>query len=50
MSIRGGGDKMQYYFSYNYYDEKGTQVGYDLTRHLFKARMDFDITEFLSFG
>lgn len=50
MSIRGGGDKMQYYFSYNYYDEQGTQVGYDLTRHLFKARMDFDVTEFLSFG
>ena len=25
-------------------------MGYDLTRHLFKARMDFDITEFLSFG
>lgn len=50
LSIRGGGDKMQYYFSYNYYDEKGTQVGYDLTRHLFKTRMDFDVTDFLSFG
>lgn len=50
LSIRGGGDKMQYYFSYNYYDEEGTKVGYDLTRHLFKARMDFDVTNFLSFG
>lgn len=50
LSIRGGGDKMQYYFSYNYYDEKGTQEGYDLIRHLFKTRMDFDVTDFLTFG
>ena len=50
MSIRGGGENMQYYFSYNYYDEEGTQVGYDLTRHLFKARMDFDVKEWLNFG
>lgn len=50
LSFRGGGDKMQYYFSYNYFNEKGTQIGYELTRHLFKARMDFDVTDFLSFG
>ena len=50
MSIRGGGDKIQYYFSYNYFDEKGTKVGYNLTRHLFKSRMDFDVTKFLTFG
>jgi len=50
LSIRGGGDKMQYYFSYNYFDEAGTKIGYDLTRHLFKVRMDFDVTEFLTFG
>lgn len=50
MNIRGGGDKVQYYFSYNYFDEKGTKIGYDLTRHLFKARMDFDVTRFLTFG
>lgn len=50
MNIRGGSDNMQYYFSYNYYDEKGTQIGYDLTRHLFKARMDFDVTKWLNFG
>lgn len=50
LTIRGGGDKMQYYFSYNYFDEKGTQIGYNLTRHLFKARMDFDVTDFLTFG
>ena len=50
MSIRGGGDKIQYYFSYNYYDEGGTQIGYDLTRHLFKLRLDFDVMKYLSFG
>lgn len=50
MNIRGGGENMQYYFSYNYFDEKGTMIGYDLTRHLFRARMDFDVTKFLSFG
>lgn len=50
MSIRGGSDNMQYYFSYNFYDEKGTQIGYNLTRHLFKARMDFDVTKWLNFG
>ena len=50
MSIRGGGDKIQYYFSYNYYDEEGTQIGYDLTRHLFKLRLDFDVMKYLSFG
>ena len=50
MSIRGGGDKIQYYFSYNYYDEDGTQIGYDLTRHLFKLRLDFDVMKYLSFG
>ncbi len=50
MSIRGGGYKIQYYFSYNYYDEEGTQIGYDLTRHLFKLRLDFDVMKYLSFG
>lgn len=50
LNIRGGGDKTQYYFSYNYFNEKGTKIGYDLTRHLFKARMDFDVTKFLSLG
>lgn len=50
LSIRGGGEKMQYYFSYNYFDEKGTKIGYDLFRHLFKVRMDFDVTDFLAFG
>lgn len=50
MNIRGGGENMQYYFSYNYFDEKGSKIGYDLTRHLFRARMDFDVTKFLTFG
>ena len=50
MNIRGGGDRLQYYFSYNYYDEEGTQIGYDLTRHLFKLRLDFDVMKYLSFG
>ena len=30
MSIRGGGDKIQYYFSYNYYDEEEQINEYDL--------------------
>ncbi len=50
LSIRGGGDRARYYFSYNYYDEEGTQIGYDLRRHLFKAQMDFDVTKFLTLG
>lgn len=50
LSIRGGGDRARYYFSYNYYNEEGTKIGYDLRRHLFKAQMDFDVTKFLTLG
>ena len=50
LSIRGGGENMRYYFSYNYYGEEGTLKTYDLKRHLFKTRLDFDITKFLTVG
>lgn len=50
LGIRGGSDRIRYYFSYNYYNEEGTQVNYDLRRHLFKAQMDFDVTKFLTLG
>nr|WP_306447635.1 SusC/RagA family TonB-linked outer membrane protein [Odoribacter splanchnicus] len=50
MSIRGGSDRIRYYFSYNYYNEEGTREKYDLKRHLFKTQLDFDVTKFLTLG
>lgn len=50
LSFRGGGNKNRYYFSYNYFNEQGTKIGYHLTRHLFKTRINWDVTKFLSFG
>ncbi|MEG0797044.1 MAG: SusC/RagA family TonB-linked outer membrane protein, partial [Odoribacter sp.] len=49
-SISGGGDRMRYYLSYNYFDEKGTKINNNLTRNFLKARMDYDVTSFLSIG
>ncbi len=50
LGIRGGGENIRYYFSYNYYQEEGTKIGYDLRRHMFKVQMDFDVTRFLTLG
>ena len=50
MSIRGGSDRIRYYFSYNYYNEEGTREKYDLKRHLFKTQLEFRCDEVFDFG
>lgn len=50
LSFRGGNQNMRYYFSYNYYWEEGTLKAYELKRHLFRTRLDFDVTKFLTIG
>jgi TonB-linked SusC/RagA family outer membrane protein len=49
-SLQGGSEKARYYFSYNYLDEQGTRIGYHLTRHLLRVRLDVDINPRLSLG
>jgi TonB-linked SusC/RagA family outer membrane protein len=49
-SVHGGNEKVRYYFSYNYINEQGTRIGYEMTRHMLRARLDFDLTSFLSVG
>jgi TonB-linked SusC/RagA family outer membrane protein len=49
-SVQGGNEKARYYFSYNYIDEQGNRNGYRMTRHMLRARFEFDFTSFLSAG
>jgi TonB-linked SusC/RagA family outer membrane protein len=49
-SVQGGSEKARYYFSYNYINEQGNQIGYEMTRHMLRARLEFDLTPFLSAG
>jgi TonB-linked SusC/RagA family outer membrane protein len=50
ISVRGGSDRAKYYFSYNYINEQGNQIGFELTRHMFRTRLEFDPKPYLSLG
>ncbi len=41
VSISGGSEKVQSYFSLGYYDEEGAVKGYDYTRYNFRARTSY---------
>ena len=41
VSISGGSDKLQSYFSIGYYDETGAVKGYDYTRYNFRMRTSY---------
>lgn len=50
VNVSGGGDRMRYYLSYNYFNEKGTKIDNHLTRNFLKMRFDYDATSFLTLG
>ena len=41
VSLSGGGEKINSYFSMGYYDEEGTVKGYDLQRYNFRYRTNY---------
>lgn len=50
VNVSGGGERMKYYLSYNYFNEKGTKIDNHLTRNFLKMRFDYDATSFLTLG
>ena len=49
-SISGGGEHLNYYFSYSYFDETGTKVANSLNRNQLRGKIDFKINPYLSVG
>lgn len=41
VSLSGGGEKINFYFSMGYYDEEGAVKGYDLQRYNFRYRTNY---------
>ncbi|MCM1032114.1 MAG: SusC/RagA family TonB-linked outer membrane protein, partial [Oscillibacter sp.] len=50
VNVSGGGERMRYYLSYNYFNEKGTKIDNHLTRNFLKMRFDYDAASFLTLG
>jgi TonB-linked SusC/RagA family outer membrane protein len=50
LSLSGGNDQANYYFSGGYYDEKGTTIGTGLKRYNLTLKTDFNISQKLKFG
>ncbi len=50
LSISGGGEKSDYYFSLGYYDEKGATVGTGFKRYNLTLKNNFDITDKFKVG
>ncbi|MBB6500697.1 SusC/RagA family TonB-linked outer membrane protein [Pedobacter cryoconitis] len=50
LSLSGGNDQANYYFSGGYYDEKGTSIGTGMKRYNLTLKTDFNISQKLKFG
>ncbi|MGO4773336.1 SusC/RagA family TonB-linked outer membrane protein [Flavobacterium sp. W22_SRS_FK3] len=50
LSLSGGGEKSDYYFSLGYYDEKGTTVGTGFKRYNLTLKNNFEITDKFKVG
>jgi TonB-linked SusC/RagA family outer membrane protein len=50
LSLSGGGEKSDYYFSLGYYDEKGTTIGTGFKRYNLTLKNNFDITDKFKVG
>lgn len=50
LSISGGNDNVNYYFSFGFYDEKGATRGVDLSRYNLTSKTQFTISPRLKFG
>ncbi|MGY0038474.1 SusC/RagA family TonB-linked outer membrane protein [Pedobacter sp. NJ-S-72] len=50
LSLSGGNDQANYYFSGGYYDEKGTTIGTGLKRYNLTLKTDFNLSQKLKFG
>ncbi|MDR1974724.1 MAG: SusC/RagA family TonB-linked outer membrane protein [Bacteroidales bacterium] len=49
-SANGGGDRVTYYASLNYFNNVGTVIGTDFTRYLARVNVDYKATNWLTFG
>jgi TonB-linked SusC/RagA family outer membrane protein len=50
LSLSGGGEKSDYYFSLGYYDEKGTTVGTGFKRYNVTLKNNYEITDKFKVG
>ena len=50
LSLSGGGEKSDYYFSLGYYDEKGTTIGTGFKRYNLTLKNNFQITDKFKVG
>ncbi len=50
LSLSGGGEKSDYYFSLGYYDEKGTTIGTGLNRFNLTLKNNFEVSDKLKVG
>ncbi|TCN58800.1 SusC/RagA family TonB-linked outer membrane protein [Flavobacterium circumlabens] len=50
LSLSGGGEKSDYYFSLGYYDEKGTTIGTGFKRYNLTLKNNYEITDKFKVG
>ncbi|WP_264554080.1 SusC/RagA family TonB-linked outer membrane protein [Flavobacterium sp. N2038] len=50
LSLSGGGEKSDYYFSLGYYDEKGTTIGTGFKRYNLTLKNNFEVTDKFKVG
>lgn len=50
VSVTGGSDKLTYYLSYSYFDDKPTMPGQSFRRNQLRGKMDFQPTPYLTVG
>lgn len=50
VSVSGGADKVQYYVSADYLNQKGILQGYDYRRYSLRTNLDVDVTDYLKVG
>lgn len=50
VSISGGAEKVKYYMSLDYMDQKGVLKGFNYKRYSFRANLDANVTDYLKIG
>ena len=50
VSISGGSEKVRYYISGDYMDQKGVLKGYNYQRYTLRTNLDADVTDYLNIG
>lgn len=50
VSVSGGAEKVQYYVSADYLNQKGILQGYDYRRYSLRTNLDVDVTDYLKVG